>query len=194
MDILITIAVAAAGGLLAKKMKIPAGAMTGALIFVVIFGLLTSRSSFPAEYKVYVQFFSGALIGVKLKKEDIIGLKTMVLPGVVQVLSMLALNLIFGLLMHYMGGLDIPTAFFSSAPAGMQDMALISADYGANPLYVSIIQMLRIVFIVSFMPTFYRMIIVRTGRNTPQEQFQAPAEPETKQESTIPRPLRLLLT
>ncbi|MBQ1355530.1 MAG: AbrB family transcriptional regulator, partial [Solobacterium sp.] len=86
MDILITIAIAAAGGLLAKKMKIPAGAMTGAMIFVVIFGLLTNRSSFPAEYKVYVQFFSGALIGVKLRKEDIIGLKTMVLPGVVQVL------------------------------------------------------------------------------------------------------------
>ncbi|MBQ1319506.1 MAG: AbrB family transcriptional regulator [Solobacterium sp.] len=194
MDILITIAIAAAGGLLAKKMKIPAGAMTGAMIFVVIFGLLTNRSSFPAEYKVYVQFFSGALIGVKLRKEDIIGLKTMVLPGVVQVLSMLALNLIFGLLMHYMGGLDIPTAFFSSAPAGMQDMALISADYGANPLYVSIIQMLRIVFIVSFMPTFYRMIIARTGRNTPQTQYQAAAVPETRQESALPKPVRLLLT
>ena len=154
MDILLTITVAAVGGLLAKKMKMPAGAMTGALIFVIIFGLLTSRSSFPAEYKVYVQFFSGALIGVKLKKEDIIGLKTMALPGVVQLLSMLVLNLVFGLLMHYMAGLDIPTAFFSSAPAGMQDMALIAADYGANPLYVSIIQMLRVVFIVSFMLSF----------------------------------------
>ena len=194
MDILLTIAVAAVGGLLAKKMKMPAGAMTGALIFVIIFGLLTSRSSFPAEYKVYVQFFSGALIGVKLKKEDIIGLKTMALPGVVQLLSMLVLNLVFGLLMHYMAGLDIPTAFFSSAPAGMQDMALIAADYGANPLYVSIIQMLRVVFIVSFMPTFYKMIVAKNGRMAPQHHEEKQPAQVSKKESSVPKPARLLLT
>ncbi|MBR2809864.1 MAG: AbrB family transcriptional regulator, partial [Solobacterium sp.] len=71
---------------------------------------------------------------------------------------------------------------------------LIAADYGANPLYVSIIQMLRVVFIVSFMPTFYKMIIAKTGRNSPQQQFHAAAEPEKKKESTVPKPLRLLLT
>lgn len=159
--ILLTLLIAAAGGLTAKKLKVPAGAMTGAVIAVAAFGLLTEKSSFPVECKTYVQFFSGALVGVKITAKDVMDMRKMVLPAIVQIFSMLMLNTVFGLLMHFWGGLDIPTAFFCSAPAGMQDMALIAADYGANTLYVSIVQMLRIVCIVTFMPAFYKFIIRR---------------------------------
>ncbi len=160
-NILLTLLIAAAGGLAAKKLKVPAGAMTGAVIAVAAFGLLTKKSSFPVECKTYVQFFSGALVGVKITAKDVMDMRKMVLPAIVQIFSMLMLNTVFGLLMHFWGGLDIPTAFFCSAPAGMQDMALIAADYGANTLYVSIVQMLRIVCIVTFMPAFYKFIMRR---------------------------------
>ncbi|WP_290879462.1 AbrB family transcriptional regulator [Anaerotruncus sp.] len=158
LQIMVTLLVAA-GGLIAKRLHIPAGAMTGAVVAVVIFGLLTGRSFFPVECKTYVQFFSGALVGVKITSKDISDMRRMVLPGLVQIFSMLLLNTVFGLLMHFLGGLDVLTAFFCSAPAGMSDMALIAADYGANTMYVSIVQMLRFVCIVTFMPTFYRLIM-----------------------------------
>ncbi len=163
--LLITIAVGAAGGLTARRLKMPAGAMTGALIAVVIYTLITGKGYFPAGYKMYIQFFTGALVGTKLTRKDVRELPSLAVPVLVQIVSMLVLNLVFGLLMHYMGGLDVPTAFFSSAPAGMTDMALIAADYGADTLYVSIIQLMRIVIIVACMPAFYRWII---GRRDPQ--------------------------
>ncbi len=193
--LLITIAVGAAGGLIARRLKMPAGAMTGALIAVAIYTLITEKGYFPSGYKMYIQFFTGALVGTRLTKKDIMELPSLALPAVVQFLSMLVLNLVFGLLMHYMGGLDITTAFFSSAPAGMTDMALIAADYGANTLYVSIIQMMRIVIIVTCMPAFYKAIIRRRdpaqlenkgkGRGTKEE---------AKNTSSLPNSVRLLIT
>lgn len=163
VKLIITLLVAAIGGLTAKHFKLPVGGMTGAVIAVMVFGLLTNQSYFPVEYKMYVQFFTGALVGVKITAKDVMGMRKMVFPCLLQIFSMLILNMVFGLLMHYVGGLDVTTAFFCSAPAGMQDMALIAADYGANTLYVSIVQMLRIVCIVTFMPTFYKFIIRKKG-------------------------------
>ena len=60
MDILITIAIAAAGGLLAKKMKIPAGAMTGAMIALLFTGgepNPEAQSLFCTAYGAIITYF-----------------------------------------------------------------------------------------------------------------------------------------
>ena len=53
-------------------------------------------------------------------------------------------------------GLDYATALFACAPGGMTDMALIAQDLGANSAYVSIIQLSRMLFIVSVFPFIFR--------------------------------------
>ncbi len=180
LPLLLTVAVAAVGGILAKRARIPNGAMTGALLFVILYELLTRRAYFPVEIKIYIQVLSGALIGQKLTAGDLRRMRTLVLPILLQIVLMLLLNVVFGLLMIFMGGLDVPTGLFSCAPGGVQDMALIASDYGADPIYVSMIQMLRLVIIVMCMPGFYRALMRRRGVNMPVTDMNAELKRESK--------------
>lgn len=168
LRLLLTVIVAAAGGLLAARFRLPAAKMTGAMIAVCVLGLTARLSYFPADYRVFVQIISGMLIGAGVTRKDLKKAFSMGSAVVIQIVSMLAMNIVLALLFHFIGGLDLPTSFFCSAPAGVQEMALISADFGANTVYVSFVQLLRIVFIVSFMPPIYRRVVRKRAGGTTQ--------------------------
>lgn len=199
MNLLLTLAVAAVGGVLAKRLRVPSGAMVGSLFFVILFEILTQRSFFPVEIKVYLQVLSGALVGQKLSRGDFSRMRALLLPIGLQVVLMLSLNIVFGLLMIYVNGLDVATGLFSCAPGGVQDMALIASDYGADPLYVSLIQMFRLIIIVMFMPSFYLWLLRRRSSqpvSTRNREPEAPAFTPAKTRAAAPlsRPLRFLIT
>ena len=59
---LLTAAVGAAGGLLAKKLGVPSGAMVGSMFFVIIFNLIFEKAFFIQDVKTGLQMLSGAMI------------------------------------------------------------------------------------------------------------------------------------
>ena len=128
LNIFLTVICGAAGGLTARKFRLPAAALTGSLITVIIWSLVSQRGSMPSDMKVWLQIFSGMLIGSRIKKSDLADIYRLFLPIVILFFGMMAMNLVFGGLMHIFGGLDLVTALLSSAPGGMQDMALIADD------------------------------------------------------------------
>jgi membrane AbrB-like protein len=161
LNIFLTVICGAAGGLTARKFRLPAAALTGSLITVIIWSLVSQRGSMPSDMKVWLQIFSGMLIGSRIKKSDLADIYRLFLPIVILFFGMMAMNLVFGGLMHIFGGLDLVTALLSSAPGGMQDMALIADDMGGNSIIVSLTQLTRVVFILAFFPTFYKKILMR---------------------------------
>lgn len=152
----ITLIVAATGAIIGKKYKLPASFLTGAIITVVLCNLISNTMYFPKESRIYVQIASGALVGSRIKRKDLNGMKILIVPGIILMLSMLTMNVIFGLLLYKFTNLDAATAFYGTAPGGMQDMGLISQDFGADPVIVSIIQLVRLVFILTCYPFLYR--------------------------------------
>ena len=154
LNIFLTVICGAAGGLTARKFRLPAAALTGSLITVIIWSLLSQRGSMPSDMKVWLQIFSGMLIGSRIKKSDLADIYRLFLPIVILFFGMMAMNLVFG-------GLDLVSARLSSAPGGMQDMALIADDMGGNSIIVSLTQLTRVVFILAFFPTFYKKILMR---------------------------------
>ena len=161
MEILITLLAATAGGLLGRRLKLPAGAMTGALLAVIASKLIFEYGYMPGQTKLLLQILSGALIGSRVTKKDVLSLKKMWLPAIVLVAGMIIMNLTSALIMHTLSPLDYVTAYFASAPGGLQDMALISSDFGADTLVVSICQVCRVLFILIAYPWLYRLIHTR---------------------------------
>lgn len=161
MEILITILAAAAGGVAGRKLKLPVGAMTGALLAVIAVRLIFQYGYLPEQTKVALQILSGALIGSRVTWHDISELKKMWLPVVVLIIGMVLMNLGSAGMMNAWGTVDFVTAYFSSAPGGLQDMALISADFGADTLIVSICQVCRVLYILIVFPGLYRFIYKR---------------------------------
>lgn len=146
-------AVATLGGLLLEKAKMPLGLMVGAMIGVAAFNICTNSAHYSPWMKLLMQILIGTCIGCKIGKKQLHTLKRVILPTVVVCLSTTVFTIAFGLLLYHLTSFDLPTALFAIAPGGAADMAIISAEYGANESIVSIINTFRILFIVSvFLP------------------------------------------
>ncbi|MDL2233437.1 AbrB family transcriptional regulator [Ruminococcaceae bacterium OttesenSCG-928-L11] len=158
---LLTVLLAALGGLAGYKLKLPAGALVGAILGVVLLNLTLGTSFFYADIKVGLQFLSGAMIGSKIGKKDVLEIRNLVLPALFLLAGMVVLNLTFGGLIYKFSSLDVATALFSTAPGGMADMAIISSELGANTSYVAILQLFRILVIFIFMPPLFKKILSR---------------------------------
>ncbi len=161
LSFLVTLFFASVSGFAAYKMKIPAGAMIGSLLGVITLNLLFDGAYFYQDLRLYLQLLAGAMIGSRVGKKDLAAMKTIIFPTLFLLASMVTLNLVFGSLMYRIGGLDIATSLFASAPGGVADMALISADLGANPAYVGVLQILRILVIIVFLPSLFKWVLLR---------------------------------
>ena len=174
MDFLIfilTLVCAFLGASVALKLKLPAGALVGALCGVMVLNLVYGKSVFYTEFRVVLQIFSGIMIGGKIGKKDLAELKTIILPTVILVLGMVVLNLTFGGLIYKFSNLDVATALFATAPGGVADMALISSELGANTGYVGILQLFRILTVFVCMPPLFKAIISKDRAKHPEIEY-----------------------
>ncbi|MBQ3864727.1 MAG: AbrB family transcriptional regulator, partial [Clostridia bacterium] len=185
---LCTLAVALAGGLLAKKLKLPAGPMVGSMVFVVIFNLLTDSAVFYSQIKVGLQIFSGAMIGSTMSMAEIKSMKTLGKPTAILLIGMVFLNLTFGMAIYALSGLDAPTSLFAAAPGGVSDMALIASDLGADTGYVAILQVFRLLIVLLIFPPLFKKFS-KDPKNLPQE----PLSDSVSAPKPVFEPVRFLL-
>jgi membrane AbrB-like protein len=154
----LTVIVGFIGATAATKLKVPAGAMVGALIATAFFNIMTGKAFMPQDVKVITQIAAGAFIGAGISRKDVLDLRYIIKPAVLMVISMLVLNLLMGYVMHRVSGIDLITCLFASAPAGVVDMSLISSDLGADTSKVTILQMVRLLFVLSIFPILIKSI------------------------------------
>jgi membrane AbrB-like protein len=167
LKIALTLLTAVFGGWIGVRLKIPAGAMIGALVATVILNLTLGLAYIPTPWKTVLQLFTGILLGVKIRREDIRGLKTLLVPLAILLISMVIYNLLFGTAIYLSSDLDLVTALFATAPGGMTDMAIISDDLGANSSYVVILQLSRLMVIYLCFPPIFRKLAGKKKEQTP---------------------------
>lgn len=179
MSLVYTLLAATAGGLLIKKFKVPAGAMIGAMLAVALLGIFTGQAYLPSEIKVVLQIIAGTFIGLGIEKKDVVALKKVIRPAIINVAAVILLTLAMGFLLYYFTDFDLPTALLSCAPGGVVDMALISYDIGADASVVSILQLTRLVsVIVLFPPLITRIVKLFNKRKAKTEELAAAPEEE----------------
>ncbi len=54
--------------------------------------------------------------------------------------------------------LDPVTAYFASVPGGLSEMTLMGEHYGGKPPVISLIHVVRIIFVVSVVPIYFRFV------------------------------------
>lgn len=156
-----TVAVAAVGGYVGKKLKIPAGVMIVSMVFVAVLNAGFEKAYSYSWLSNVIQILAGVLIGGKMTREAVAELKTVIRPTIVLVCCMVVLNVCASLLIITFSPLDLTTAMFASAPGGLTDMTIMSGDFGANSAYVAIIQVCRQLAIYMFMPAIIRAVNVK---------------------------------
>lgn len=150
--IIYTLIIAIIGGLIGMKLKIPAGALIGSMIFVAIFNICCEKGELPANFRVVAQILVGGLIGLSFSRESLIGLKELIGPAILLTVGLLVFCILLGYLISKFTGMDLMTALFSSAPGGLSEMTLISEAYGADISKVILLQLTRMILVITVLP------------------------------------------
>lgn len=158
LNLTITLIAALILGLIGYKLKIPAGAMTFAMIAAGSLNIFTGRGYMPLNLRRATQVFAGILIGERMTYADVIALKSVILPALIMLAGIIVVNLCIGLFISKIGGIEIITALLASAPGGVSDMALISKELGGDAPKVAILQLSRYVCIIAFFPIVIKYV------------------------------------
>jgi len=164
INLILTLIIAILGGYLANKKKVPAAYMLGALFLVAIFNVLFNRAFLPNYFKFVTQIATGTFIGSKFRSEDVKMLKKVIIPGMTMVALMIAFSFILSYLMSTFLGIDNLTSFFATAPGGIMDISLIAYDFKANTSQVALLQLIRLISVISFVPFFTKKCYERNNK------------------------------
>ena len=156
-----TLLISIISGYLFLKLRVPAGAIIGGMVGVALFSLLTDRAAAPAVLSPLVLCGMGSFIGLDVTKEDIISLKRLGAPVVLLLFSMTFFSLISSFVMHRWLHLDLVTALFACAPAGIVDVSIIAASFGGDMPVIALLQSIRVAIIVVIFPPIFAFLSKR---------------------------------
>jgi membrane AbrB-like protein len=164
--LVITLLVGTAGGLLGYFLRIPAGTMLGAMVAVGIYNVIGSQAYMPAVFRVAAQIILGCMLGMSINRGTLGELKLLAAPALVVVVSVMLFCLGMGFILHKFFGLDLATAFFGCAPGGMSEMSILALTTGADGPKVALLQLIRMLSIVSFLPSILAFLISHFNRGS----------------------------
>lgn len=191
MVIFLTLLAAVIGGLIGLRLKIPAGAMVGSLFAVGLMNLIRPIAYLPMETKVLTQSVAGMFIGVSFRRADLPAMKKLIVPVVVSVTAVMGMGFAMGFLLMAMTGFDAVTSLFSCMPGGVVDMSLMADDLGGETAVVSVLQMIRLVTVVSLFPQIIRRVASKVEKKNGAE--GEAASPKNAENGAVPaeRPKRI---
>lgn len=174
LELAVTIILGIAGGLIALRLKIPAGAMIGAMFTIAVYNVMTGCANIPPNTKILTQVAAGTFIGAGIKYEDVLSLKQILKPAILFISGIMVLSMIMGFVTHKLTGMDLVTSLFASAPGGVVDMSLISQDMGGDSSKVAVLQLVRLMSVIGFFPFIIRFFTSRIKGNKDAETLKYP--------------------
>jgi len=147
------------------KLKIPAGALFGAMVFTAAYNLATNAGYVPDTVNTILQIVIGATIGLSFNMQTIRAMGSIMFAAVIMVIGLLVFSLLLGWLISRLTGLDLVTALLSTSPGGLSNMVLISDAFGAKAHIVALLHTLRLISVIVFMPVIVKLVSYFTNSN-----------------------------
>ena len=143
----------AAGGFIFEWFGLPGGAMTGAIIAVILLKSFSSlpQAAFPRPFQFCIYAGLGVLVGNMYRPEMLLAVRD---TWPVLVISTL-LVLVAGMLI---GNLDVTSAYLATSPGGLNVVVGLAADMGPNAPIVLAYQMVRLYTIILTVPLAARIL------------------------------------
>jgi len=155
----ITLLVGLGGGYFAWSFNMPAGGIIGAMVLIgVLQQFSVPLKPLPREGVLTAQIGLGGLIGLRFQAEMIDGLSDMIVPVVLLTLLLLGSSVVLAMLIRNLLSWDMVTCLLSSATAGISQMGIIALEMDADAVVVSLLHLVRIVSIITFLPPIIALL------------------------------------
>jgi membrane AbrB-like protein len=145
------------GVFVGKKLKFPAYFLTGAMlasICLYMSGICVGRA--PKELMWCVQVIVGSSIGARFYGVSIKKYFPVIFSAIGSTSILMMLGFSFAYVVSHFTNLSFYPLILAYAPGGVADMCLISFALGLDVAFVSVHHIIRIIYIVSFMPFFLK--------------------------------------
>lgn len=156
--VVVTLAVACMGWVVAMRLGLSAPAMIGSMLAVGISNVFFGYADIPEWIRVFAQGISGAFIGMSITRSDLMHLRTLAVPGLLLVTLFTVNTLVMGIVIHQVCGFDLFTSLFSCIAGGVTDISLIAMDYKADVGTVGLMQTARLVAVLAFFPAWIKFM------------------------------------
>jgi membrane AbrB-like protein len=162
-DFALTMAVAAAGTLLGKLLRLPTAVFLGPMFLAIALefaGLLTVE--LPEALLAVSYAIIGFFVGLKFTRETMRTVWRSFPQVLASILVLLAFcGMLASLLVAY-AGVDPLTAYLATSPGGMDSIAIIAAaSSNVDITFVMVVQMLRFMIVLLFGPMLARAVARR---------------------------------
>lgn len=148
-----TIACGAAGGLLFHSLRVPGGAMLGAVLAVMAVrlpGLI--QTSTPGRFQLGAQIAMGIVAGNMMTAANLTQIRAM-LPLMAATTGLLLVGGFVGSWLVYRAtGMDIPSAILATSPGGLNAVVGLAADMGDHAPAVMAFQVVRLYTVILLAP------------------------------------------
>lgn len=154
-----TICVALAGALVFERLRVPAGALVGAMVAVSSLNLVVRTG---AQTPSLLRFLALAIIGwgvaEGVTRQNIDQSRETLLPLLLAVIALFVFGGLVAVAVTRLGWTDGITAFLATSPGGLTQMSALAASLGANATVVVAAHTARVMLVMALGPVIARMV------------------------------------
>jgi membrane AbrB-like protein len=141
------------GALLFTALKVPTGAMIGAMLACGLFSICIGKTyRYDMNLRYMAQIGLGLVMGQRVSGNTFVLLETLLVPVLISTTVMLTGCLTMAFLLHRASGWDLVSCLLCSAPAGISQITSFADEVGADAFTVSVFHSVRIICIVCLYP------------------------------------------
>jgi membrane AbrB-like protein len=159
-SVVATFGVTSIAGMLGRQLPIPAGTFIFAIVAALLLKLVFDFAYIPAWVRKCAQVLSGCYIGASIFLNDVLEMRFLVLPLLVIIAGYMANCYLTGKLIQRTCGFSRRESMLVTIPAGASDMALITADLGIENPDIMILQVIRLVAVMTLFPQTIHLLLV----------------------------------
>lgn len=159
MNFAMTAVACLVGALLFEKLHVPAGALVGGMVGVVVVRLamgVIADLPRPTHFLLYAMI--GWIIGQSVDRDVLATLRPVAIPMAVAIGALLLVAGLVSVALVQFGVTDSKTAFLAASPGGLTQMSALGTAVGANVPIILAVHMLRVASVVVITPIVVRSL------------------------------------
>lgn len=159
----LTVTAALVGAGLATLVRLPAAPLLGAMAGAAACTLVRDQQlAVPGTVRWLVYAAVGTLLGLQVTAESLVALRGSAVTVGMVVLAFVVFGLLLALALWWLADLDPYTALLATAPGGIAQMGVLSAEAKANVPLVLAVHVLRVVSVIVVMSLGLKLMGGRT--------------------------------
>ncbi|MBU2513552.1 AbrB family transcriptional regulator [bacterium] len=147
------------GGLIGQKLKIPAGALMGAMVAVILVKvILKSEYALPKNIIFLLQVLVGVMVGSTFHPSLLATFHKIIIPVVASCFILVITGVLIAFLFTKLGWVDIGTGYLGTSPGAMTVLLVLSLENNVNATVITCFHLFRVVFVILTAPLILKLI------------------------------------